>query len=73
VARQRRIRNAPFIDSPHDARYRYVKRFGIEVSYRLSEKTITTTSAKNPVVRLLYIVVSCYYRTSGGICTENTW
>jgi len=29
--------DAPFIDSPRDARCHYAKRFGIEASYRLSE------------------------------------
>jgi len=57
VARHGYAADAPFIDSPRDARYHYAKRFGIEASYRLSEQSIATTSTQNPVVRLLYVVV----------------
>ena len=57
--------DASFIDSPRDARYHYTKRFGIEASYRLSEQSIATTSTQNPVVRLLYVVVS--------LLLQNVW
>ncbi|MDW7539577.1 ISH3 family transposase, partial [Haloferax volcanii] len=43
VARHGYAADAPFINSPRDARYHYAKRFGIEASYRLSEQTIATT------------------------------
>jgi len=38
VARHGYAADAPFIDSPRDARYHYSKRFGIESSYRLFEQ-----------------------------------
>jgi len=65
VARHGYAADAPFIDSPRDARYHYAKRFGIEASYRLSEQSIATTSTQNPVVRLLYVVVS--------LLLQNVW
>ena len=73
MARHGYAADAPFIDTPRDARYHYAKRFGIEASYRLSEQSIATTSTQNPVVRLLYVVVSCCYRTSGGFYIGSTW
>jgi len=44
VARHGYAADAPFIDSPRDARYHYSKRFGIESSYRLFEQAIATTA-----------------------------
>jgi len=44
VARHGYAADAPFIDSPRDARYHYSKRFGIESSYRLFEQAIATTT-----------------------------
>jgi len=47
VARHGRAADAPFIDSPRDARYHYSKRFfGIESSYRLFEQAIATTTTR---------------------------
>jgi len=44
VARHGYAADAPFIDSPRDARYQfYSKRFGIESSYRLFEQAIATS------------------------------
>jgi len=40
VARHGYAADAPFIDSPRDARYHYAKRFGIEASYRLPSKVL---------------------------------
>jgi len=57
--------DAPFIDSPRDARYHYSKRFGIESSYRLFEQAIATTTTRDPTVRLLYVVVS--------LLLQNVW
>ncbi|ELZ01385.1 ISH3 family transposase [Natrialba aegyptia] len=65
VARHGYAADAPFIDSPRDARYHYAKRFGIEATYRLSEQSIATTTTQNPVVRLLYVVVS--------LLLQNAW
>ncbi|NGM71378.1 ISH3 family transposase [Natronolimnobius sp. AArcel1] len=65
VARHGYAADAPFIDTPRDARYHYAKRFGIEASYRLSEQSIATTSTQDPVVRLLYVVVS--------LLLQNVW
>jgi len=58
VARHGYAADAPFIDSPRDARYHYSKRFGIESSYRLFEQAIATTTTRDPTVRLLYVVVT---------------
>jgi len=65
VARHGDAADAPFINTPRDARYHYAKRFGIEASYRLSEQTIATTTTQSPVVRLLYVVVS--------LLLQNVW
>jgi len=73
VARHGYAADAPFIDSPRDARYHYSKRFGIESSYRLFEQAIATTTTRDPTVRLLYVVVSPSYRTSGGTFTTSMW
>jgi IS4 transposase len=63
--RQRRSRDAPFIETPCQARYHYSKRFGIESSYRLSEQAIATTTTRDATVRLLYVVVS--------LLLQNAW
>jgi len=73
VARHGYAADAPFIDSPRDARYHYSKRFGIESSHRLFEQAIATTTTRDPTVRLLYVVVSLLYRTSGGTFTTSMW
>ncbi len=65
VARHGYAADAPFIETPRDARYHYAKRFGIEASYRLSEGSIATTSTQDPVVRLLNVVVS--------LLLQNVW
>jgi len=64
VARHGYAADAPFIDSPRDARYHYSKR-GIEVSYRLFEQAIATTTNLRSTVRLLYVVVS--------LLLQNVW
>jgi len=73
VARHGYAADAPFIDSPRDARYHYAKRFGIEASYRLSEQSIATTSTQNPVVRLLYVVVSLLLQNVWRYLHWGTW
>jgi len=66
VARHGYAADAPFIDSPRDARYHYSKRFGnAESSYRLFEQAIATTTTRDPTVRLLYVVVS--------LLLQNVW
>jgi len=65
VARHGYAADAPFIDSPRDARYHYSKRFGIESSYRLFEQAIATTTNTRSTVRLLYVVVS--------LLLQNVW
>jgi len=65
VARHGYAADAPFIDSPRDARYHYSKRFGIESSYRLFEQAIATTTTHGSTVRLLYVVVS--------LLLQNVW
>lgn len=65
VARHGYAVDAPFIETPRQARYHYGKRFGIEASYRLSEQSIATTSTRDPVIRLLFVVVS--------LALQNAW
>jgi len=65
VARHGYAADAPFIETPRQARYHYSKRFGIESSYRLSEQAIATTTTRDPTVRLLYVVVS--------LLLQNAW
>jgi len=66
VARHGYAADAPFIDSPRDARYHYSKRF----RYRgqaiacLSEAIATTDNTRS-TVRLLYVVVS--------LLLQNVW
>jgi hypothetical protein len=40
-----------FIDTPRQAWRYYSRRFGIESSYRLSERSIASTTTRNPAVR----------------------
>jgi IS4 transposase len=47
------------------ARYHYSKRFGIGSSYRLSEMTVISTTSKDPVRRLLFVVIS--------LVMQNAW
>ena len=63
-ARQRRSRDAPFIETPRQARSHYRKRFGIELSYRLSEKTTISTTTQDPVRRLLFVVISLLFQNA---------
>jgi len=65
VARHGYAADAPFIDSPRDARYHYSKRFGIESSYRLFEQAIAINGNTRSTVRLLYVVVS--------LLLQNVW
>ena len=65
VARHGYAVDAPFIDTPREARYHYAKRFGIEASYRLWEHACVSTTTQDPVVRLLYVVVS--------LLLQNVW
>ena len=65
VARHGYAADAPFIETPRQARYHYSKRFGIESSYRLSEQAIATTTTRDATVRLLYVVVS--------LLLQNAW
>jgi len=50
--------DAPFIGTPCQARTHYSRRFGIESSYWLSERSIARTTTQNPVVRFLYVLLS---------------
>jgi len=65
VARHGYAADAPFIDSPRDARYHYSKRFGIESSYRLFEQSDSDNDNERSTVRLLYVVVS--------LLLQNVW
>ena len=58
VARHGYAANAPFIDTPRNARHHYSKRFGIESSYRLAKQSLALTSSRDAGLRLLLFVVS---------------
>jgi len=51
-------RDAPFIDTPRDARNHYSKRFGIESSYRLAKQSLAFTSSQG-----------CW-TAAGDVCSE---
>ena len=57
--------DAPFIDTPRQARHHYSKRFGIESSYRLSEKTAISTTTRDGTQRLLFVMISLLF--------QNVW
>ncbi|ERH06121.1 MAG: hypothetical protein J07HN4v3_01731, partial [Halonotius sp. J07HN4] len=57
--------DAPFIDTPRDARHHYSKRFGIESSYRLAKQSLAMTSSRDAGLRLLLFVVS--------LVLQNSW
>ena len=65
VARHGYAAEADFIETPRQARYHYDKRFGIEASYRLSEQSMISTTTRNPVVWLLFVVIS--------LLLQNAW
>ena len=65
VARHGYAAEADFIQTPRQARYHYDKRFGIEASYRLSEQSLISTTTRNPMVRLLFVVIS--------LLLQNAW
>ncbi len=58
AARQRRSRDVPFIDTPRQVRKYYSRRFEIESTYRLSERSIATTTTQNSAVRFLYVLIN---------------
>jgi IS4 transposase len=64
VARQRRSRDAPFLETPRDAREHYSKRFGIESSYRLAKQSLAFTSSQDAGLRLVMFVVSLLLQNS---------
>jgi hypothetical protein len=65
VARHGYAADAPFINTPQQARYHYSKRFGIEATYRLSESTLISTTTTDPTRRLLFVVIS--------LLLQNVW
>ena len=65
VARHGYAADAPFIDTPRDARHHYSKRFGIESSYRLAKQSLAMTSSRDAGLRLLLFVVS--------LVLQNSW
>jgi hypothetical protein len=58
VARHGYAVDAPFIETPRQARKHYSRRFGIESTYRLSERSVANTTTQNPAVRFLYVLIS---------------
>ncbi|MFC4987537.1 ISH3 family transposase [Saliphagus infecundisoli] len=65
VARHGYAADAPFIDTPREAREHYSKRFGIESSYRLAKQSLALTSSRDAGLRLLLFVVS--------LLLQNVW
>ena len=65
VARHGYAVDAPFIDTPRQARHHYSKRFGIEATYRLSESSLISTTTKDPARRFLFVVIS--------LLAQNVW
>ena len=65
VARHGYAVDAPFIDTPRQARKHYGKRFGIEATYRLSESSLISTTTKDATRRLLFVVIS--------LLMQNVW
>ena len=65
VARHGYAVDAPFIETPCQAKKYYSRRFGIESTYRLSERSIAITTTQNPAVRFLYVLIS--------FLLQNTW
>ncbi len=65
VARHGYAADAPFIDTPRDAREHYSKRFGIESSYRLANQSLALTSSRDAGLRLLLFIVS--------LLLQNVW
>jgi len=65
MARHGYAADAPFSETPRDARYRYAKRFSIEASYNLSEQSIATTSAQGESAVAERLAVSAL-----GICGD---
>jgi IS4 transposase len=65
VARHGYAADAPFIDTPRDAREHYSKRFGIELSYRLAKQSLALSSSRDAGLGLLIFVVS--------LLLQNSW
>ena len=65
VARHGYAADAPFIDTPRQARRHYSKRFGIEATYRLSESSLISTTVTDQTRRLLFVVIS--------LLVQNVW
>ncbi|MBS3761501.1 MAG: ISH3 family transposase [Halodesulfurarchaeum sp.] len=65
VARHGYAVDAPFIETPRQARRHYSKRFGIEATYRLSESSLISTTTKDPARRFLFVVIS--------LLAQNVW
>jgi len=65
VARHGYAVDAPFIDTPRQARRHYSKRFGIEATYRLSESSLISTTVTDQTRRLLFVVIS--------LLVQNVW
>ena len=65
VARHGYAADAPFIDTPREAREHYSKRFGIEASYRLAKQSLALTSSRDAGLRLLLFVMS--------LLLQNVW
>lgn len=58
VARHGDAADAPFIDTPRQARQHYSERFGIEATYRFSESSLISTTTKDVFKRLLFVMIS---------------
>ena len=73
VARHGYAADAPFIETPRQARSHYRKRFGIESSYSLSERRRSQRRHKIRCVGCCSSRSASCFRTPGGTCTGSTW
>jgi len=72
VARHGYAADAPFIDTPRDARNHYSKRFGIESSYRLAKQSLAFTSSSGCWTAAGDVCSEpIASRTAGGIFTDS--
>ena len=65
VARHGYAADAPFIETPRDAREHYRKQFSIESACRLAKQSLALTSSRDAGFRLLLFVVS--------LLLQNVW
>ncbi len=58
--------DAPLIATPRQTWKYYSRRFRIELTYRLSERSIAMTTTQNPAMRFLYVLISFLSQNTGS-------